>query len=118
MASMVDWYYHRPNCMTCAKSQAFLNRRKIGVKEMVNAAKIRFQPDEALKMAREASRVVVAKGKKVMTFDMKREPPDDETLLAHIIGPSGKLRAPVIRRGSTLLVGFAEEEFARVLGGK
>ena len=35
MASSVDWYYHRPNCMTCAKSQAFLNRRKIGVKEMV-----------------------------------------------------------------------------------
>ena len=48
----------------------------------------------------------------------KRDPPDDETLLAHIIGPSGKLRAPVIRRGSTLLIGFAEDEFAKVLGGK
>ena len=69
-------------------------------------------------MAREASRIVVAKGKKVVTFDMKRDPPDDETLLKHIIGPSGKLRAPVIRRGSTLLIGFAEEEFGRVLGGK
>jgi arsenate reductase-like glutaredoxin family protein len=118
MASTVDWYYHRPNCTTCAKSQEFLNRRQIGVKETVNAAKVRFEPKDALKMAREASRIVVAKGKKVVTFDMKREPPDDETLLKHIIGPSGKLRAPVIRRGSTLLVGFAEEEFGRVLGGK
>jgi arsenate reductase-like glutaredoxin family protein len=118
MASSVDWYYHRPNCTTCAKSQDFLNRRKFDVKETVNAAKVRFEPKEALKLAREASRIVVAKGKKVVTFDMKREPPDDETLLAHIIGPSGKLRAPVIRRGSTLLIGFAEEEFGRVLGGK
>ncbi len=53
-----------------------------------------------------------------LDYDMKRDPPDDETLLAHIIGPSGKLRAPVIRRGSTLLIGFAEDEFAKVLGAK
>ena len=60
----------------------------------------------------------MAKGKKVLDFDMKHDPPDDETLLAHIIGPSGKLRAPVIRHGSTLLIGFAEDEFAKVLGSK
>lgn len=116
--STVDWYYHRPGCATCGKSQSFLNRRKIGVKEMVNAAKVRYEPTEALKMARGAGRIVVAKGKRVVTFDMQHDPPDDETLLAHILGPSGKLRAPVIRRGSTLLVGFAEEEFARALAGK
>jgi arsenate reductase-like glutaredoxin family protein len=112
----VDWYYHRPNCVTCGKSQAFLERRKLAVKETVNAAKIRFEPADALKLARQAGRIVVAKGKKVVDFDMKRDPPDDETLLAHILGPSGKLRAPVIRRGSTLLIGFAEDEFAKVLG--
>jgi arsenate reductase-like glutaredoxin family protein len=117
MAS-VDWYYHRPGCATCGKSQAFLERQKFAVKETVNAAKIRFEPAAALELARQASRVVVAKGKKVLDFDMKRDPPDDETLLAHIIGPSGKLRAPVIRRGSTLLIGFAEDEFAKVLGAK
>ncbi len=60
--------------------------------------------------------MIVAKGKKVVDFDMKRDPPDDEMLLKHIIGPSGKLRAPVIRQGSTLLIGFAEDEFAKVLG--
>ncbi len=113
MALSVDWYYHRPNCTTCAKSQSFLTSRKIDVKEQVNAAKVRFEPREALKLAREASKIVVAKGKKVVTFDMQHDPPDDKTLLAHIIGPSGKLRAPVIRRGSTMLIGFAEEEFAR-----
>ena len=73
MASSVDWYYHRPNCMTCAKSQAFLNRRKIGVKEMVNAAKLRFQPDEALKL-----------GNKVLVICFDQLPADmnDENLPA------------------------------------
>ncbi|HXY35245.1 MAG TPA: ArsC family (seleno)protein [Planctomycetaceae bacterium] len=117
MAS-VDWYYHRPGCTTCGKSQAFLERKKLAVKEQVNAAKIRFEPKQALELVRQAGRVVVAKGKKVVDFDMKRNPPDDETLLAHILGPSGKLRAPIIRRGSTLLIGFAEDEFAKVLGTK
>jgi arsenate reductase-like glutaredoxin family protein len=117
MAS-VDWYYHRPGCTTCGRSQAFLERKKLAVKEQVNAAKIRFDPKQALELVRQAGRVVVAKGKKVVDFDMKRDPPDDETLLKHIIGPSGRLRAPVIRRGSTLLIGFAEDEFAEVLGTK
>jgi arsenate reductase-like glutaredoxin family protein len=117
MAS-VDWYYHRPGCTTCGKSQAFLEKKNLAVKEQVNAAKIRFEPDAALELVREAGRVVVAKGKKVVDFDMKRDPPDDETLLKYIIGPSGKLRAPVIRRGSTLLIGFAQHEFAKVLGTK
>jgi arsenate reductase-like glutaredoxin family protein len=118
MASVVDWYYHRPGCTTCGKSQAFLERKKLVVKEQVNAAKVRFEPAAALELVRQAGRIVVAKGKKVVDFDMQRDPPDDETLLAHIIGPSGKLRAPVIRRGSTFLIGFAEDEFAKVLGSK
>jgi arsenate reductase-like glutaredoxin family protein len=104
--------------MTCGKSQEFLAKRKISVKETVNAKKVRFESAAALVLVRLAERVVIAKGKKIVDFDMKRDPPDDETLLAHILGPSGNLRAPVIRRGSTLLIGFAEDEFAKVLGSK
>jgi hypothetical protein len=59
---------------------------------------------------------VVGRGKKVVTFDMKRDPPDDETLLAHILGPTGNLKAPTLRKGSTLLVGFSEEAYTQVLG--
>jgi arsenate reductase-like glutaredoxin family protein len=114
----VDWYYHRPGCVTCKKSQDFLERSGIDVKETVNAVKTRFDPAEALQMARGASRIVVARGKNVVAFDMKRDPPDEETLLKHLIGPSGKMRAPAIRRGSTLLIGFNEEEFARVLNAR
>lgn len=42
----VDWYYHRPGCTTCGKSLAFLEKKKLAVKEQVNAAKIRFEPKQ------------------------------------------------------------------------
>jgi arsenate reductase-like glutaredoxin family protein len=62
-------------------------------------------------------RVIVGRGKKVMTFDMKKAPPDDETLAAHILGPTGNLKAPTLRLGKTLLVGFSDEAYRQVLGG-
>jgi arsenate reductase-like glutaredoxin family protein len=58
----------------------------------------------------------VAKGNSVVTFDLKGDPPDEEALLAHLLGPTGNLRAPTLRRGKTLLVGFNEEAYRQVLG--
>jgi arsenate reductase-like glutaredoxin family protein len=86
------------------------------VGDRVDAARARRGRDEALELARKADRVVVARGKKVVAFDMKRDPPDDETLLAHLLGPTGNLRAPTLRKGKTLLVGFSEEAYRQVLG--
>ena len=84
--------------------------------EVVDATKKRFGRDEALALAKKADVVIAAKGKKVVTFDMKHAPPDDDTLAAHLLGPTGNLKAPTIRRGKTLLVGFGEEAYRQVLG--
>ena len=83
---------------------------------MANATKDRRGRAEALALAKSASRILVAKGKKVVTFDMKNDPPDDDTLAGHLLGPTGNLRAPTIRKGNTLLVGFSEEAYRDVLG--
>ena len=86
------------------------------VAEQVDARKARMGGDEALTLARAASRVVAARGKNVVSFDMKKSPPDDETLLSHLLGPTGNLRAPTIRKGKTLLVGFHDDVYRRELG--
>jgi hypothetical protein len=83
---------------------------------VVNAGKVRKGRDEALELARSVARVVVAKGKKVLTFDMKSAPPDDDTLAAAVLGPTGNLKAPTLRLGDVLLVGFGEEVYRQVLG--
>jgi arsenate reductase-like glutaredoxin family protein len=61
-------------------------------------------------------KVVVAKGKKVVVFDMAKAPPDDDTLASHLLGPTGNLRAPTLRQGTTLLVGFSDEAYREYLG--
>ena len=42
---------------------------------------------------------------------MTTDPPDKDTLLSHLLGPTGNLRAPAIRKGKTLYVGFNEEAY-------
>jgi len=65
-------------------------------------------------LARDAAKVIIAKGKKVVEFDLKADPPNERTLLKHMLGPTGNLRAPTIRYGDTLLVGFNVEMFENV----
>jgi hypothetical protein len=83
---------------------------------VVDASKDRRGRDEALKLAHSVQRVVAARGKKVVVFDMTSDPPDDDTLAAHLLGPSGNLKAPTLRIGETLLVGFGEEAYRQVFG--
>jgi len=58
----------------------------------------------------------VAKGKKVTAIDLRKETPSRETLLRLMLGPTGNLRAPAVRRGKTLVVGFHEQTYRQVFG--
>ncbi len=89
----------------------------MNVTETVDATKTKMGRTEALALARSAGRVLVARGKKVVIFDMEKSPPDDESLAAQLLGPTGNLKAPTVRRGRDLLVGFNEEAYGEVLGG-
>ena len=71
---------------------------------------------EALAMVRPAQRLIVAKGKKVATLELQKEPPADDAIAALMLGPTGNLRAPTIRVGQTVLVGYNETAFAQVFG--
>ena len=101
--------------MTCGKTQGFLADQKITVAEQVNATKHRLGPKDAIALARGADTVHVAKGKKVVSFDMKRAAPSDDELLAVMLGPTGNLRAPTWRKGRTVVVGYDEATYAKVL---
>jgi arsenate reductase-like glutaredoxin family protein len=81
----------------------------------VDAKKNRIGVQEALALARSMSHVYATKGKSVVHLDMKKDAPTDEQLIALLIGPSGNLRAPAIRQGQSLLVGFDEEVYRTLL---
>ena len=68
---------------------------------------------DAAEIAKRASAVFVAKGKKVSAF--KPAGKAGKELLDAMLGPTGNLRAPTMKVGKTLVVGFNEEEYANVL---
>jgi arsenate reductase-like glutaredoxin family protein len=84
------------------------------VRDVTDAAKVRKGRAEAIALAKTASKIVVARGKKIIAIDMKKDAPDDETLAGLLLGPSGNLRAPTIRKGATLYVGFSEDVYRQL----
>ena len=86
------------------------------VGERVDGTKIKFGPADIPAILDGMTKLVASRGQKVVVFDLKQAMPDEETLLAHLIGPRGTLRAPTIRVGKTLLVGFNGEAYASVFG--
>src|SRR5258707_1299027 len=103
--------------MTCQRADAFLKEHDASVGHKVNAPKPRIRPAQAVKLARSVRHLYVAKGKKVVHFQIQTDPPPDAELKKPLIGPSANLRAPTARAGDRLFVGFNPEEFAKGLWG-
>ena len=89
--------------------QEFLANNKIEVVEQVDAGKRKLGVTEALELASHADELYATKGKKVIHVNLKSSRPADAELMALMIGPTGNLRAPTIRKGRTLFVGFEEQ---------
>lgn len=80
----------------------------------MDAKKQRFGAEEALPLLKGMTKLLVAKGKKVTQVDLKKDRPDDEALAKLMLGPTGNLRAPTIKVGKTLLIGFHEETYSEI----
>jgi arsenate reductase-like glutaredoxin family protein len=57
---------------------------------------------------------LVAKGKKLDEFRSSARPPKE--LVDAMLGPTGNLRAPCLKVGKTLVIGFNAEAYSEVLG--
>jgi NADPH-dependent glutamate synthase beta subunit-like oxidoreductase len=98
--------------MSCTRASRFLDAKGIEAKQVVPASR-KLARKEALELAREASRVIVAKGKKISEFAGGKVGND---VIAAMLGPTGNLRAPTIRKGRTVVVGFHPEVFEEIFG--
>jgi len=87
----------------------------VSVREETSASK-KLGAEKALELAGSARRIIVMKGKKITEFDLKKNRPSDEELLAAMLGTTGNLRAPTIVLGKTVLVGFNQEIYDNQLG--
>lgn len=74
----------------------------------MDARKQRYGKSDLAILFDGATRIITARGKKSVVFDMKSDPPAAADLAKHALGPSGNLRAPALRMGKTWLIGFGE----------
>ena len=66
-------------------------------------------------MLKGIEQLYVTRGSKVVHVDLRTGKPAKAELLALLLGPSGNLRAPTLRKGRTLVVGFDAATYAKVL---
>ena len=86
--------------------------------EETQPASAKLQAGDAAALLGAAERLIAMKGRKVQRFDLRALPAAArEEAVAAMLGPTGNLRAPTIRSGATLLVGYNEEVFTEVFGG-
>ncbi len=82
---------------------------------MVDAKQDPHDRAKALALLAGMKRLVATRGRKVIEIDLTQQP-GEATLLELLLGPTGKLRAPTARVGTTLLVGFDPEMYRTHLG--
>lgn len=90
----------------------FLDAKGIEPKEVVPASR-KLARKDAKALIESATRVIVAKGKNLREFSGGKATKES---VEAMLGPTGNLRAPTLRVGKTLLVGFDEPTFEKILG--
>ncbi len=74
----------------------------------------KLQETDARTLLKSANRLIVAKGKKITEFKIGDR--TSKEAVQAMLGPTGNLRAPTLRIGKNLVVGFNDEAYRSVLG--
>lgn len=88
----------------------------MSIRESVNAGKVRYGPQEVVELLRGVELLIIIRGQKVEKRDLRQEATVEGERLSGLLGPTGNLRAPTARIGTTLIVGFHEPTYREVLG--
>jgi hypothetical protein len=80
-----------------------LDDKQVVVHEERNSRKAPLSDTDARDLLASVTKVIVAKGKKSVELPAAKARIDD------LKGPTGNYRAPMVRKGKTLLVGFHAE---------
>ena len=80
------------------------------IKEAIEARKQKIKGDVAWAILGSAEELVVGRGKKFQVFDPKED--DKEAILKVCLGRTGNLRAPTLKLGKRVVVGFNDDMYA------
>jgi hypothetical protein len=98
--------------VSCGRTREVLDVTKARVATTRKAKTEPLTEADVRGLLKEVDTVVIAKGKSTRTV------PARDATLDDLRGPTGNIRAPLMRIGRRLLVGFHEETLRKELGGR
>ena len=88
--------------------------KEITITEAVEARKQKIGDEDAWAILEAASELVVGRGKKFQVFDPAKD--DKEAILKVCLGRTGNLRAPTLKMGDRMVVGFNDDMYTQFVG--
>ena len=82
---------------------------------IVDAKKHVMSETDAMALLKDVDEIYATRGRSVTHLDLRTDNPDAAVIRSALIGPRGNLRAPTIRRGRTLYIGFEEGMYKAML---
>ncbi len=82
------------------------------IKEEVNAKKETLTEEDAWQLVAGADQIFVASGKKTLVY--KPTPANKAEILKKILGRTGNLRAPAMRRANTFYIGYNDDLYQQI----
>lgn len=107
----IDLFYFRPSCTSCERTRAVLVESKAPITLERNSRKEPLSDADVAELLGKVSKVIVARGKSTETLKAA------DTTIDHLRGPTGNIRAPILKVGKTLLVGFHADTLRSLMGG-
>ncbi len=86
----------------------------IEISEAVEARKQKIEGDDAWAILGSARELIVGRGKKFQIFDPKKDSKED--ILKVCLGRTGNLRAPTLKIGDRVVVGFNDDMYEQFVG--
>ena len=115
MAKVKIKFLQKPNCTTCRKAKAFLEKRKAEL-ELRDLGKDRLTVAEldALIGKQDHRKFLNTRNELYRTRKMSVNPPSREEALKLMAAEPNLIRRPVVLRGSELVLGYDEEALKRI----
>ena len=115
MAKAKIKFLHKPNCTTCRKAKAFLEKKKADLdvrdlgKDKLSVAEL----DQLIGTA-DHRKFLNTRNELYRTRKMGKNPPSRDEALKLMAAQPNLIRRPVVVRGSELVLGYDEEALARI----
>jgi hypothetical protein len=87
-----------------------LEQHNAEILEERSTRKMPLQDNEVVALLEAVDEVLIGAGQKIVALEA------EPAIAAALKGPTGKYRAPMVRRGGTLLVGWNAEALAQLMG--